>query len=222
MLYLRQFKKLKSLNVAGNPLCQVEMYQSYIVAHVPALRYLDWRRISDEMREAAAITYQDKLESLLVKEQEDETERAQAQATFLRELGLKEACVPQMTGAAFFDSMMDVEIRRLDPVPGVAEILAAFRQNVEQKIDGLAAFGLEQYRIRQAEQQEFFAAIHAVSQAAKKCLLCYLGAWVLLFFPRWSFVVYAHLHALSTGCRRGLHISSPAGGSLRKEQGECP
>ncbi len=49
LLYLRQFKKLKSLNLAGNELCATPHYEQLVVAHLPSLRYLDWRRILDEL-----------------------------------------------------------------------------------------------------------------------------------------------------------------------------
>ena len=49
MLYLRGYSKLRSLSVAGNPLCKDEHHDKYIIAYIPQLRYLDYRRISDEM-----------------------------------------------------------------------------------------------------------------------------------------------------------------------------
>ena len=39
---------LRSLNMSGNPLCQEEGYETHVIAYVPQLRYLDYRRISAE------------------------------------------------------------------------------------------------------------------------------------------------------------------------------
>lgn len=47
-MYLRQFSGLQSLALAGNPLAGEEHYQSYVIAFVPSLVYLDFRMVMEE------------------------------------------------------------------------------------------------------------------------------------------------------------------------------
>ena len=46
--YLRQFTRLQSLALAGNPLASQEHYQHYVIAFVPSLVYLDFRMVMEE------------------------------------------------------------------------------------------------------------------------------------------------------------------------------
>lgn len=48
VMYLRQFSQLQSLALAGNPLAGEEHYQSYVIAFVPSLVYLDFRMVLEE------------------------------------------------------------------------------------------------------------------------------------------------------------------------------
>uniref|UniRef100_A0A8C3J7Z0 Dynein regulatory complex subunit 3 n=1 Tax=Calidris pygmaea TaxID=425635 RepID=A0A8C3J7Z0_9CHAR len=47
VIYLRRFKKLRTLNLTGNPLCNDEHYTLFVVAYLPDLVYLDFRLVSD-------------------------------------------------------------------------------------------------------------------------------------------------------------------------------
>ena len=44
--YLRQFKHMRIVNLAGNPLSSDPEYRSYILSHIRDLTYLDYRRIN--------------------------------------------------------------------------------------------------------------------------------------------------------------------------------
>jgi oligoribonuclease (3'-5' exoribonuclease) len=45
IVYLRRFKKLKTINLGGNPVCQLEEYKTFVIAHLPVLNYLDYRLV---------------------------------------------------------------------------------------------------------------------------------------------------------------------------------
>ncbi|XP_041063020.1 dynein regulatory complex subunit 3 isoform X2 [Carcharodon carcharias] len=45
IIYLRRFKRLRTVNLAGNPICEDERYSMYIPAYLPNLLYLDFRLI---------------------------------------------------------------------------------------------------------------------------------------------------------------------------------
>lgn len=45
-MYLRQFKNLRLVNLAGNPICKEHDYRSYVLSHIKDLTYLDYRRVA--------------------------------------------------------------------------------------------------------------------------------------------------------------------------------
>ena len=46
--YLRTFPQLKAVTLAGNPVASDDNYQPFLLAHLPALVYFDYRLVSDE------------------------------------------------------------------------------------------------------------------------------------------------------------------------------
>lgn len=46
IMYLRQFKQLRLVNLAGNPICKDHDYRSYVLSHIKDLIYLDYRRVN--------------------------------------------------------------------------------------------------------------------------------------------------------------------------------
>ena len=46
VMYLRQFKKLRLVNLAGNPIAAASDYRSYVLSHIKDLTYLDYRRVN--------------------------------------------------------------------------------------------------------------------------------------------------------------------------------
>lgn len=45
-MYLRQFRKLRLVNLAGNPIAAAADYRSYVLSHIKDLTYLDYRRVN--------------------------------------------------------------------------------------------------------------------------------------------------------------------------------
>ena len=45
-MYLRQFKKLRLVNLGGNPIAASPDYRSYVLSHIKDLTYLDYRRLN--------------------------------------------------------------------------------------------------------------------------------------------------------------------------------
>lgn len=46
--YLRTFSRLKAVSLAGNPVANDNNYKPFVLAHLPALVYFDYRLVSDE------------------------------------------------------------------------------------------------------------------------------------------------------------------------------
>ena len=47
VLYLRRFRKLRLINLAGNPICSDGEYRPYVLSHIKDLKYLDYRMVSE-------------------------------------------------------------------------------------------------------------------------------------------------------------------------------
>ncbi|NXV31420.1 DRC3 protein, partial [Rissa tridactyla] len=167
VIYLRRFKKLRTLNLRGNPLCDDEQYMLFVVAHLPDLVYLDYKRVSDTTREVAVLKYQDLIEPL-------EREEAQALAQLEEELAKqkeleyhKAAFVEYLNGSFLFDSMYaeDTEAAKLAYLPG--EFVSA--------CENLFNYGLKEHEKREAEVSDFYESLHgaltANQQEGRKLIL---------------------------------------------------
>ena len=53
VLYLRNFPKLKSLNLAGNPMCERKNFTNYVYAFLPCLVFFEYAMIHTEEKEQA-------------------------------------------------------------------------------------------------------------------------------------------------------------------------
>ncbi|XP_008935284.1 PREDICTED: leucine-rich repeat-containing protein 48 [Merops nubicus] len=177
MIYLRKLKNLRTLSLTGNPLCQDEQYPLFVVASLPDLMYLDFELVSDTTREAAVLKYQDLIEPL-------ESEEAQALAQLeekqakQKELEYhKTAFVEHLNGSFLFDSMYaeDPEAAKLAYLPGVGDLLQAYRQEFVSVCENLFNFGLKEHEKREAEVSDFHTslqeALTANQQEGRKIIL---------------------------------------------------
>lgn len=55
VIYLRQFKCLRTLSLAGNPIAEAEEYKMFIYAYLPDLVYLDFRHIDEQAASVPAL-----------------------------------------------------------------------------------------------------------------------------------------------------------------------
>ena len=55
--YLRTFSQLKAVSLAGNPVANDNNYKPFVLAHLPALVYCDYRLVSDEAVSHNGIQY---------------------------------------------------------------------------------------------------------------------------------------------------------------------
>ena len=58
LMYLRKFKKLRLLNLEGNPVCHDPEYRMFVLAHIKYLKYLDYGLLSEADVVAAKEQYQ--------------------------------------------------------------------------------------------------------------------------------------------------------------------
>ncbi|MBN3303924.1 DRC3 protein, partial [Amia calva] len=182
-VYLRKFKRLRTLNLAGNPIHKDERYKIFIAAYLPELVYLDYRLLDDNTREVASVQYQYAIEELRQNEaleQQGQEERHRQE----EELQLhKAAYVEFLNGPSLFDSMYaeDTEAAKLAYLPGVAQLLESypfihFVSHTHSQFVALCqqvfTLGLEQHERREDEVSAFFSCMgEAVSNNQERAAL---------------------------------------------------
>ncbi|XP_010148405.1 PREDICTED: leucine-rich repeat-containing protein 48 [Eurypyga helias] len=177
VIYLRRFKNLRTLNLTGNPLCNDEQYPLFVVAHLPALVYLDFKLVTDATREVAVLKYQDLTELL---ERQEAWALAQLEEKEAKQKELeyhKAAFVEYLNGSFLFDSMYaeDTEAAKLACLPGVGDLLQAYRKEFVSVCENLFNYGLKEYEKREAEVSDFYEGLHealtANQQEGRKIIL---------------------------------------------------
>ncbi|XP_040430685.1 dynein regulatory complex subunit 3 [Cygnus olor] len=177
VVYLRRFKKLRTLNLTGNPFCEEEQYVLFIVAHIPDLVYLDFKLVSDTTRELAVSKYHYLIDPL---EHEEAQALAQLEEKLAKQKELeyhKTAFVEYLNGSFLFDSLYaeDTEAAKLAYLPGVDDLLQAYRKDFVSVCENLFNYGLKEYEKREAEVSEFYEGLHealtANQQEGRKIIL---------------------------------------------------
>ncbi|XP_008684200.1 dynein regulatory complex subunit 3 isoform X2 [Ursus maritimus] len=157
IIYLRRFKDLRTLSLSGNPIAELEDYKMFICAHLPDLVYLDFHRIDDHMKELAESKHQYSMDELkhrenLIQAQLDD-ERAQQEELEKH----KAAFVEHLNSPFLFDSMYaeDVEGNKLASLPGVSELLQAYKDKFVTICLNIFEYGLKQQEKRKLELDTF-------------------------------------------------------------------
>ncbi|XP_014645273.1 PREDICTED: leucine-rich repeat-containing protein 48 [Ceratotherium simum simum] len=157
IIYLRRFKGLRTLSLSGNPIAEAEDYKMSICAHLPDLVYLDFRRIDDRMKELAEIKHQYSIDELKHRENllQARLQDEQARREELEEH--KAAFVEHLNGSFLFDSMYaeDVEGNKLAYLPGVSELLEAYKDKFVIICLNIFEYGLKQQEKRAVELDTF-------------------------------------------------------------------
>ncbi|XP_070245726.1 dynein regulatory complex subunit 3 isoform X2 [Bos mutus] len=166
IIYLRRFKALRTLSLSGNPVAEDEDYKMFICAYLPDLVYLDFRRLDDHMKELAEMKHQYSIDELKHRENlmQARLEDEQARREELEEH--KAAFVEQLNGTFLFDSMYaeDVEGSKLSHLPGVGELLEAYKDKFVIICLNIFEYGLKQQEKRKAELDTFMECVQEAIQ----------------------------------------------------------
>lgn len=195
IIYLRKFKNLRTLNLTGNPVCENEAYNLYIPAYLPGLVYLDFRLVDENTRDVAFIKYQYSIEemkageavAMIKKEQEDALQKELAYH--------KAAYVEYLNGPFLFDSMYaeDPEAAKLIYLPGVPDLLDAYKTKFVETCENLFEYGLSHYEKREAEVALFNECMQEALQDNQ-----HQGAKLLEDFEKKNHGVLDEIQGLST------------------------
>ncbi|XP_067937680.1 dynein regulatory complex subunit 3-like [Watersipora subatra] len=172
LLYLRRFKRLRTLNLAGNPFCDSTDpdYKSYVVAFLPHLEYLDYRLIDEDTKEAAEKKFDVAIEELLHDERVTDRKQEEVEEHALQLQLHTAAFVERMDGPDLFDSLYseDVEGQKLNTMPSVDELMAEYGKKFTEICRGIFDTGLSKHEERATEVNEFWNSINEAKTENKK------------------------------------------------------
>ncbi|NXM48749.1 DRC3 protein, partial [Gymnorhina tibicen] len=163
VVYLRRLKKLRTLNLSGNPFCNTEHYTLFVVAHLPSLVYLDFKLVRD-----STVRF---LHSLIGKSGNSILQNlcfVALGAGSLQKSGSQKhttAFVEYLNGSFLFDSLYaeDTEVAKLASLPEVEDLLQAYPSwEFVSVCENLYNYGLEEYEKREAEVSKFYKRFHEI------------------------------------------------------------
>ncbi|XP_070938538.1 dynein regulatory complex subunit 3 isoform X5 [Macaca nemestrina] len=191
IVYLRRFKCLRTLSLSGNPISEAEDYKMFICAYLPDLVYLDFRRIDDHtasvslsvsqpcetqssspQKELAEAKHQYSIDELKHRENlmqvrlQDERARQEELEKHKVCFCLQTAFVEHLNGSFLFDSMYaeDSEGNKLSYLPGVSELLEAYKDKFVIICVNIFEYGLKQQEKRKIELDTFSECVHEAIQ----------------------------------------------------------
>nr|XP_045232181.1 dynein regulatory complex subunit 3 isoform X6 [Macaca fascicularis] len=172
IVYLRRFQCLRTLSLSGNPISEAEDYKMFICAYLPDLVYLDFRRIDDHTKELAEAKHQYSIDELKHRENlmqvrlQDERARQEELEKHKVCFCLQTAFVEHLNGSFLFDSMYaeDSEGNKLSYLPGVSELLEAYKDKFVIICVNIFEYGLKQQEKRKIELDTFSECVHEAIQ----------------------------------------------------------
>ncbi|XP_028632403.1 dynein regulatory complex subunit 3 [Grammomys surdaster] len=166
IIYLRRFPCLRTLSLSGNPISEAEEYKMFIYAYLPDLVYLDFRRIDEQAREMAKMKHQYSIDELKHREAQMQLKLEEEQAKQEKLAEHKMAFVEHLNGPFLFDSMYseDIEGNKLSHLPGVGELLEAYKDKFVIICLNIFEYGLNQQEKRKLELDTFNECIQEAIQ----------------------------------------------------------
>ena len=151
LMYLIKFKKLRLLNLEGNPVCHDPEYRMFVLAHIKYLKYLDYGLLNESDVIAAKEQYQDELLELEENEGiEDAASERDAQRK--KQSGLLKRANLSAVETLFLEMFeKDTEIAKLKQFPGMSELLEDYRANFNALSEQFKVQGLERLDKRTTE-----------------------------------------------------------------------
>ncbi|KAL3160580.1 hypothetical protein ABBQ32_010517 [Trebouxia sp. C0010 RCD-2024] len=202
-MYLRQFRKLRLVNLAGNPIAAAADYRSYVLSHIKDLTYLDYRRVNaadvaaaieqhqvstcttcqhmQGLLSAAAIggvaTGQDEMIELGEKEATEAVAEKESAETAAHAALMKEANLEGIETLLEDMVKADVEWSKLGQIPGLVDGWTDVKDKVGIATEEFKATMLEQHEKKKSEYLEWSTVVEqALAQkdaAAKDAVLVF-------------------------------------------------
>ena len=157
VLYLRKFPKLRNLTLKGCPVCSDGEYMNYVLAHLPSLKYIDYRMIDESARATAKQQY---LDSLLVLKTAEEQQQASENEnlddkSLIKRKELYDANVAWLSSVFSIMFKEDPEFARLRNLPQVEEPVGEYRTSFNLLTVQFQDFMVSQHKIHAHEKLQF-------------------------------------------------------------------
>mmetsp|Transcript_30137 Transcript_30137/g.55076 ORF Transcript_30137/g.55076 Transcript_30137/m.55076 type:complete len:526 (-) Transcript_30137:137-1714(-) len=161
VMYLRQFRNLRLVNLAGNPICRDHDYRSYVLSHIKDLTYLDYRRVYAADVQTAQEQHQDEMIELQEREDQQLTdEKAAADHAHHSKL-MAEAHLDGVETLGEDMVREDPEWARLSKVPNLLDSWADIRDKLTTVTEEFKAIVLEAHQRKKAEHAEWLTAVQS-------------------------------------------------------------
>ena len=170
VIYLRRFRKLKTLTLKGNPFCEENTYKQYVIAFLSNIEFLDYKLIHPQAREAAIEKYMIPREEMLHNERQAnaiiEEENKRKVEVELHKI----AYVENMDGDSLFESLYaeDTEGKKLAEFPAINELIDSFREKFVGICYQIFEYGIKEHDKRQAEVNQFWECIEEAKNENKQ------------------------------------------------------
>ncbi|THD27066.1 Dynein regulatory complex subunit 3 [Fasciola hepatica] len=119
LLYLRRFPLLKSICLRGNPICEQPQYNSFLLAFLPQIVYVDYKLTKEDAKEEAYEKHQLRVDQLSAQEQAEKEQQAIEEERQQVETLHQRAFVSGLDSDTIFDTLYkeDPEGRELLAIP---------------------------------------------------------------------------------------------------------
>ncbi|KAL3314233.1 Dynein regulatory complex subunit 3 [Cichlidogyrus casuarinus] len=171
VLYCRRFKKLRTINLKGNPICSSPEYSAYALAFLTALNYLDYSLINENEKAIAIEKYSLKVEEFAAQDAQDEEKFHNDKAVMDEYMKHIEAFVEDLNGSQLFEQAFkeDIEGNLLLELPNMEDMKKTFEIKFVDACQSLFEFGLSEFDRRAGEVKAFWDCVNeAKSQNSKK------------------------------------------------------
>ncbi|XP_067859069.1 dynein regulatory complex subunit 3 isoform X3 [Heptranchias perlo] len=166
IIYLRRFKRLRTLNLAGNPICEDERYGMYIPAYLPNLMYLDFRLIDKTTKEMAFQMHRSAIANLVHREGVAFKKLEKIRLEEEELASHKAAYVEYLNGPGLFNSMFteDPEAPKLLLLPGVSEFVEIYKVEFVKICQVIFDYGLKGFHAREKEMEHFLECLREANE----------------------------------------------------------
>ncbi|CAH8636294.1 unnamed protein product [Heterobilharzia americana] len=160
IVYLRQFEKLESVTLSGNPVTNNPDYLYYTCAFVSQLQYLDYKKVSQRVFEEAYLKYQLKVDQLRETEKERKAQKSESYKKTEDRKVYAAAFVDDLEGDRLFEIIMeaDPDGQKFASLPLVPEVFDQYPFLQEEQY-------YQKYQKRSSEEQSFREVIGEVKTA---------------------------------------------------------
>ncbi|XP_052781894.1 dynein regulatory complex subunit 3-like [Mya arenaria] len=161
VIHLRRFRKLRTLNLAGNPFCEQAEYKQYVTAYVSSIDFLDYRLIDEQSRAAATERYHLSIEEMLHNERVADQKYEEEKKREVEEALYREGYVDGLDGPELFEGMYadDNEGKKMKEMPGVDDLMVTFREKFVGICKQIFDYGLQENSKRQEEVSQFWECV---------------------------------------------------------------